>query len=226
VSVAGPGHPGAQRRADGVQQLGAGCEAILAPLRKPTLDRVVDGRRKDGVEPAEAGWQLGQVRVGDRPLDVPRERLPTGKTLEQHAGQRVLVGATVDRVAIELLRRDVAERPGDREPFRVAEPVGTPRTATQPELAQERRRPLARLKLAATTDSHPRRGRPTPMSRRSGSVWGARQCAAVGPCTGALGGRCDVHRARRVRLRGQRGELAPRPGGRVNSPRWAFRWRV
>jgi hypothetical protein len=63
------------------------------------------------------------VRVDDRELDVPRERLPTSQTFEQHAGQRVLVGATVDGVALELLRGDVAEVPDTVSPSPRLNPV-------------------------------------------------------------------------------------------------------
>ena len=50
------------------------------------------------------------MRVDEREIGVPGERRPAADALEEHAGQRVLVAAPIRRVALDLLRGDVAER--------------------------------------------------------------------------------------------------------------------
>ena len=75
--------------------------------------------------PSRAGGRSGAAAVicGGRSLRwaktvatsvVPRERLLAAQALVQHARQRVLVGAAVQLVAPDLLRRDVVDRPDER----------------------------------------------------------------------------------------------------------------
>ena len=70
----------------------------------------IDGGRQ--VRPAlgQPGRRRLELRPHQRHAVVPPERRCTGQHLDNGAGQRVLVGATIDGLTLDLLGRDVVER--------------------------------------------------------------------------------------------------------------------
>ena len=77
-----------------------------------------------------------QVRPQRRLLGLAQVRRLAGERVEQHAAQRVDVGARVDALAADLLGRDVAERP---DPLaRAAQPGARAQALGQPEVREVR----------------------------------------------------------------------------------------
>jgi hypothetical protein len=93
----------AQRLAERVGEVGAGRIALVRILRHGLGENVVDGRRQVRADRAEAQRRRGQVRVEHRDRQLALERHRAAEHLEGHAGERVLVGPAVDRLAVDLL---------------------------------------------------------------------------------------------------------------------------
>ena len=91
--------------------------AEVAGRRIAVVRRLGERSRDHGVERGrhaaslDGRRRLGQMRPQPRLVAFARERHPAGEHVEQHAAERVDVGARVDVAAADLLRRDVVERP-------------------------------------------------------------------------------------------------------------------
>ena len=66
---------------------------------------------RPGLRSRSRGGALVQVRVHDRELALAVERRRAGQALVEDAAERVHVGAPVDLLALDLLGRDVGDRP-------------------------------------------------------------------------------------------------------------------
>jgi hypothetical protein len=71
---------------------------------------VVEAGGQRGPHVARARRLLVEVGEEDGELALALERHPPGQRLVEHAGQRVDVGAAIDLLALDLLRRDVGDR--------------------------------------------------------------------------------------------------------------------
>ena len=94
-----------------------------------------------------------EVRPERRLLGLAQVRRLAGQRMEQHAAQRVDVGARVDPLAADLLGRDVAQRP---DPLaRAAQPGAGADALREAEVRQvgvvTRAEPTTRLALTTTT---------------------------------------------------------------------------
>ena len=94
----------AERGARGLHQLRAGRVALRGILRERLRDHVLEARR-----PRRIRRQVVEEGGDGR---VVGERRPAGQALVEQAAERVRVGAAVDVVALDLLRRDVVDRAG------------------------------------------------------------------------------------------------------------------
>ena len=83
--------------------------AVGGVLRHPLRDDRVELGAHGRVDRAHLPRRGVEVRVHQGGQVVAEERLLGGEALEEHAGQRVDVGARVDRVALEALGRHVVE---------------------------------------------------------------------------------------------------------------------
>jgi len=89
----------------------------FAARRVPVIWRFREGRREDRVERSgqirsslgQTWRRLVQMREHDRQLALPVERPLTGQAFEEDAAERVLVGAAVDRPALDLFGRYVID---------------------------------------------------------------------------------------------------------------------
>ena len=107
---------------------GERCAAELAgrrvPVGGPLGQRLGQHRLQRStqrrVDLAQRRRRRGQVREHPGGGGVARERHLPRQRLEQHTGQRVLVGPTVDVLALQLLGRDVGQRPDDEAGLRHA----------------------------------------------------------------------------------------------------------
>ena len=98
--------------------------AILGCLRKP-------GSHHD-LEPGQCRRRLFQMREQHRRIRRPRERRCAHQTLVQQAGKRILIGAAVDLLAADLLRRGVVDRPK----YTGSAACGSPRRFVNPKSAR------------------------------------------------------------------------------------------
>src|SRR5947209_3354425 len=100
---------------------GASGPGEFAARRVPVVRRLREGRREDRVEcSGQIRSSLGQTRrrlvqmsEHDRELALPVKRPLAGQAFEEDTTERVLVGATVDRPAFDLLRRHIIDRPDE-----------------------------------------------------------------------------------------------------------------
>ena len=94
-----------ERRFRGVDQLGAASVAFVAvlgePLRQHRVQRGLVAQRRE---------LLLHVRPQRLRLRLAVERRHAGQAFVEHAGERVAVGPRVDRLATDLLWREVVER--------------------------------------------------------------------------------------------------------------------
>ncbi len=99
------GRPEAERRARVVHERVAALVAILRLFRESAREY-----RLELVVCRKRGRLLLHVRPEGLRLRLAPEGRRAGKELVEHAGERVLVGATVDLAATDLLRSEVVER--------------------------------------------------------------------------------------------------------------------
>jgi hypothetical protein len=111
-------------------QVPGGLEAVLRFLGH--------GRRQDGVDAGgqvgafrfEGRWRLDQVRIHERGVRLPAEWGEAGQALIEDASQGVRVGAGVEGLGLELLRRGVVQRADElaraRQPGIGGSPPGQP----------------------------------------------------------------------------------------------------
>ena len=102
---------GVDHHARGRHQVAAGLEAPVGRLVEPLGDHRVEPRRQLRPHVGELRRRLAQVRVDDRHVGVALERHVAREAVEEQARERVDVGARVDVAALDLLGRDVVDRP-------------------------------------------------------------------------------------------------------------------
>ena len=86
------------------------CPGLFANAR---ADDGIDRRREPGECLSDGwGWVL-EVGADQRRRDLPAKRRRAGQALEEHAAERVLVGAPVEGLALELLGCGVVEGAGE-----------------------------------------------------------------------------------------------------------------
>jgi hypothetical protein len=86
---------------------------VPGALRQRPTDDGIDRRREPGERLSDGwGWIL-EVGAHQRRRDFPAERRRAGHALEEHAPERILVGAPVQRLALELLGCGVVEGAGE-----------------------------------------------------------------------------------------------------------------
>ena len=99
-----------QRVARGGGERAARAVALVRLLRERARDDAVPGGRQLGPQLGQPRRRLVQVREHDRQLALALERPLAREALEEHAAERVDVGAAVDLLAADLLGRDVVDR--------------------------------------------------------------------------------------------------------------------
>ena len=77
---------------------------------RPVAEDLVERGGKFGARVGDSRWRFVQVSEDDRELGVPIEGAYTGEAFVEDAAERVLVGARVDRAALDLLGRHVVDR--------------------------------------------------------------------------------------------------------------------
>ena len=127
--------PAGERIARGPRQRGARREAVLLRLRHPAGDHRVDAGRQLPPLRAHRGGLVGEVGGDDLRLHLPFERRRPREAFVQDSGERVLVGAAVERLGLELFGRAVLER-AEVEP-RLGELRGRVRPLRETEVREE-----------------------------------------------------------------------------------------
>ena len=102
--------PPAQRGPGGGGKLATRGVTVGGVLRECDGEHVVERRREVRPYVGELGRRLVEVCEDDRELGVTLVRARPGQALVEDARERVLVGAPVDRAALDLLGRDVVDR--------------------------------------------------------------------------------------------------------------------
>ena len=102
-----------ERAPRGIDELAAGRVPLVRRLRQRGREDGVERLRELGPHLGEARRRLVQVGEDDRQLALALERPRAGEALEEDAAERVDVGAAVDRAALDLLGRDVVDRPDE-----------------------------------------------------------------------------------------------------------------
>ena len=97
--------------------------ALAGLLREPPVQHRI--QRRIALERRRLLAQVRPHRLGRR---LAAERRRAGEALVEHAGERVAVGAPVDRLAADLLRGEVVERAGRRRPRRRSAACVTPKS--------------------------------------------------------------------------------------------------
>ncbi len=97
----------AERLPQRLGELAAGPVALLGGLRQPSRQYLVRRTGQALYPQAQRRRRLGHVRQQHRHSLVPFERRRAGQQLVRQAGQRVLIGPPVHRLAPDLLRRRV-----------------------------------------------------------------------------------------------------------------------
>ncbi len=136
AQAAPPGRRVVQRRLGRGDQGAAVRVARGGLLGQPAGEHGVERRRQVGRQRRDGRRPLVEVREDRRDVGLAHERRRTGEAGEEHARQGVLVGAPVERVAADLLGRDVVDRADERALARQAgRRRGVPR---EPEVGQVR----------------------------------------------------------------------------------------
>jgi hypothetical protein len=112
----------------------AALPPALRVLRECAPDDRVQGRRDVGAALARPRRIVLEMRVDRGHLGAPRERHLAREALEEHAPQRVQIGAAIDLVAPDLLGSDVIDRPDHLPAGR--RPATRRRVLGQPEVRQ------------------------------------------------------------------------------------------
>ncbi len=110
----------AQRRAERISEFPAAGITIFRRLSQRPRQDAVDRRWKLRPPGRQRRRQLRHMRPDHRPGVFTRERRRAAEQLECRAGQRVLVGPPINRLAPDLLRRRVSRQCPGTAPIRSA----------------------------------------------------------------------------------------------------------
>src|SRR5262249_27994275 len=91
----------------------AAREAVVWRFRQGGCEDLVEGVRKLRPQIRDPWRRLVQVREDDRQLTLAIERPLARKALVEHTAERVDICSPVDRAALDLLRRNVVDRPDE-----------------------------------------------------------------------------------------------------------------
>ena len=104
------GPAGGQRITSSGREPPAADVSAVGRLRERRCDDLIDRGREVGTQGCELRRLLAEVRVEGGHLRLSFVGNLAGKALEQHARERVDIGADVDTLALDLLRSDIVNR--------------------------------------------------------------------------------------------------------------------